>query len=94
VDDYYKAALKIVLDIHVNEGPGDVLVFLTGGEEIDAMVSAIHDNPKPFAGFHESFTCPEIHEGRSSVHCRCIRLCRRNSSLRLSLIFLTDLIGI
>ncbi|EEB05579.1 ATP-dependent RNA helicase Prp43 [Schizosaccharomyces japonicus yFS275] len=33
--DYLEAALRTVLQIHVEEGPGDILVFLTGEEEIE-----------------------------------------------------------
>ena len=33
--DYLEAALRTVLQIHVNEGPGDILLFLTGEEEIE-----------------------------------------------------------
>jgi pre-mRNA-splicing factor ATP-dependent RNA helicase DHX15/PRP43 len=33
--DYLEAALRTVLQIHVNEAPGDVLLFLTGEEEIE-----------------------------------------------------------
>lgn len=33
--DYYAAVIRTVCDIHKNEGPGDILVFLTGEEEIE-----------------------------------------------------------
>jgi pre-mRNA-splicing factor ATP-dependent RNA helicase DHX15/PRP43 len=35
VSDYVKAAIRIVLRIHCTEKPGDILVFLTGEEEIE-----------------------------------------------------------
>ncbi len=38
VADYMRAALRTVLDIHRQEPIGDILVFLTGQEEVDAMV--------------------------------------------------------
>lgn len=34
--DYLEAALSCVLQIHLNEPPGDILLFLTGQEEIDS----------------------------------------------------------
>jgi ATP-dependent RNA helicase DHX8/PRP22 len=37
-EDYLDAALLTVLQVHTEEAAGDVLVFLTGQEEIDAMV--------------------------------------------------------
>ena len=33
--DYLEAAIRTVVQIHVCEGPGDILVFLTGEEEIE-----------------------------------------------------------
>ena len=36
-EDYLDAALVTVLQLHAEEPPGDVLVFLTGQEEIDAL---------------------------------------------------------
>jgi len=33
--DYLEAAVRTVVNIHKNEGPGDVLVFLTGEDEIE-----------------------------------------------------------
>jgi pre-mRNA-splicing factor ATP-dependent RNA helicase DHX15/PRP43 len=34
-EDYVEAAIRAVLTIHRFEGPGDILVFLTGEEEIE-----------------------------------------------------------
>jgi pre-mRNA-splicing factor ATP-dependent RNA helicase DHX15/PRP43 len=39
--DYLEAAMRTVLTIHRAEGPGDVLVFLTGEEEIDDVCRKI-----------------------------------------------------
>lgn len=36
-DSYLDAALNTTLQIHVDEGPGDILVFLTGQEEIESL---------------------------------------------------------
>lgn len=41
--DYVKAAVDTVWSIHLNEGQGDILVFLTGREEIDRCLQAIAD---------------------------------------------------
>ena len=34
-DDYLDTALITVMQIHLSEPPGDILLFLTGQEEID-----------------------------------------------------------
>lgn len=39
--DYVEAALRTVMQIHVEETAGDVLVFLSGQEEIEAAVLAL-----------------------------------------------------
>ncbi|KAG8977850.1 hypothetical protein FRC05_000378 [Tulasnella sp. 425] len=39
--DYVMEAVRIVWEIHLRQGPGDVLVFLTGREEIDRCISEI-----------------------------------------------------
>ncbi|PNY27970.1 ATP-dependent RNA helicase DHX35 [Tolypocladium capitatum] len=39
-DNYLERAIDTVLDIHAQEGEGDILVFLTGREEIDHAVQA------------------------------------------------------
>ncbi|CAI1947862.1 hypothetical protein SEUBUCD646_0E00940 [Saccharomyces eubayanus] len=44
--DYIEAALDCVIDIHINEGQGDILVFLTGQEEIDSCCEILFDRVK------------------------------------------------
>ncbi|KAK8869932.1 hypothetical protein IAR55_000500 [Kwoniella newhampshirensis] len=41
--DYAEAAVQTVFDIHMKEPPGDVLVFLTGREEIDQVIQQVSD---------------------------------------------------
>ncbi|KAJ3693888.1 hypothetical protein LUZ60_009368 [Juncus effusus] len=41
VSDYLQSAVDTVLSIHETEGPGDVLVFLTGQDDIEAAVRMI-----------------------------------------------------
>ncbi len=42
-EDYVERAVKTVFDIHANEADGDVLIFLTGREEIDTTIQMIAD---------------------------------------------------
>lgn len=44
--DYLASTLDTVLQIHALEGPGDILVFLTGQEEIDMACEALFDRAK------------------------------------------------
>ena len=44
--DYLNAALETVLNIHVTEPPGDILLFLTGKEEIDTACETLHERSK------------------------------------------------
>lgn len=42
-EDYIERAVQTVFDIHTKEPDGDILVFLTGREEIDTAVQAISE---------------------------------------------------
>ena len=42
-EDYLEKAVQTVFDIHTKEPEGDILVFLTGREEIDSAVQAISE---------------------------------------------------
>ncbi|KAJ2958377.1 hypothetical protein NQ176_g11185 [Zarea fungicola] len=42
-ENYVERAISTVVDIHTQEGEGDILVFLTGREEIDFAVQAISE---------------------------------------------------
>jgi ATP-dependent RNA helicase DHX8/PRP22 len=44
--DYLDAALITVMQIHLSEPPGDILVFLTGQEEIDTSCQILHERMK------------------------------------------------
>lgn len=41
--DYFEAAIRTVVQIHVSEGDGDILVFLTGAAEIDNCVRRVQE---------------------------------------------------
>ncbi|OXB43086.1 hypothetical protein B1J92_H09526g [Nakaseomyces glabratus] len=44
--DYIASSLDCVMDIHTSEGPGDILVFLTGQEEIDTCCEVLFERAK------------------------------------------------
>ncbi|KAK8792819.1 hypothetical protein WA158_004983 [Blastocystis sp. Blastoise] len=44
--DYFNDALSTVLQIHLNEPAGDILVFFTGQEEIDNACEIVHQRMK------------------------------------------------
>merc|ERR1719230_2412494 len=44
--DYMDASLITVMQIHLSEPPGDVLLFLTGQEEIDTACSILYERMK------------------------------------------------
>ena len=56
MDDYIDAALTTVLQIHLNGGRksvkdvryGDILVFLTGQEDIESLCQLLRDRAKSF----------------------------------------------
>lgn len=46
VSDYMDNALVTVIQIHLDEPPGDILVFLTGQEEIDTAAELLYERMK------------------------------------------------
>ena len=58
--DYLHSAVSVVLQIHSEEeGDGDILVFLTGREEIETMGSLLqHCRPLFPTGWKEMIVCP------------------------------------
>jgi ATP-dependent RNA helicase DDX35 len=42
-EDYVEKAVQTIFDIHTKEGPGDILLFLTGREEIETTIDMITD---------------------------------------------------
>ena len=47
--DYVEAAIRTVIQIHHVEAPGDVLVFLTGQQEIETMCNRLNDEASGWA---------------------------------------------
>lgn len=43
VQDYLRAAVSAAISIPKNEGPGDILVFLTGQDDVNAAVELISE---------------------------------------------------
>ncbi|KAK3131825.1 hypothetical protein QOZ80_6AG0511980 [Eleusine coracana subsp. coracana] len=44
--DYLDATLVTIFQIHLEEGPGDILAFLTGQEEIESLERLIHERAR------------------------------------------------
>ncbi|KAI4182369.1 MAG: hypothetical protein LQ348_004861 [Seirophora lacunosa] len=42
-ENYVEKAVRIIFDIHSTEADGDILVFMTGREEIDAVIGMVTD---------------------------------------------------
>lgn len=48
--DYLEASILCVLQIHLTEPPGDILLFLTGQEEIDTACEVLYQRMKDLGG--------------------------------------------
>ncbi|XP_043335427.1 probable ATP-dependent RNA helicase DHX35 isoform X2 [Cervus elaphus] len=46
VPDYIKSTVETVMKIHQTEGDGDILAFLTGQEEVEAVVSVLSEQAR------------------------------------------------
>lgn len=47
--DYVTTAVQTVVDLHREDVPGDVLVFLTGQEEVEAAVRLLDEEARKLA---------------------------------------------
>ena len=61
-EDYVERAVKTVFDIHTQEANGDILVFLTGREEIDTAVQMISEQGEG-AHHHQSLLPLPLYAG-------------------------------
>ncbi|KAI5296633.1 hypothetical protein KEM52_005215 [Ascosphaera acerosa] len=57
--NYLAAAITTVFQIHITQGPGDILVFLTGQEEIEAAEQNLQETARKLGGkIPEMIVCP------------------------------------
>lgn len=65
-EDYVEKAINVVFDIHTQEGEGDILVFLTGREEIDSAIQAVSERMVDLDSRHGPLMPLPLYAGLSS----------------------------
>lgn len=65
-EDYVEKAVETVFDIHKGEAEGDILVFLTGREEIDQAVQAIAERAGDLPRGSQSIMALPLYAGLST----------------------------
>lgn len=65
-EDYVEKATNVVFDIHAQEGEGDILVFLTGREEIDNAIQAVTERMVDIDSRHGPLMPLPLYAGLSS----------------------------
>lgn len=65
-ENYVERAVDTVFDIHTREPEGDILVFLTGREEIDNAVAAVLERAADLGGQHDAILPLPIYAGLST----------------------------
>lgn len=65
-EDYVEKALDTVFDIHTQEGDGDILVFLTGREEIEFAVQAVSERAARAGGRYGAIRPLPLYAGLST----------------------------
>jgi ATP-dependent RNA helicase DDX35 len=70
VADYVQAAVQTVVDLHREDVPGDVLVFLTGQEEVEAAVKLLEEEARKLARSRLKYHLvpAAMYAGRQFVH--------------------------
>eukprot|EP00397_Hematodinium_sp_SG-2012_P017003 GEMP01017366.1.p1 GENE.GEMP01017366.1~~GEMP01017366.1.p1 ORF type:complete len:831 (+),score=172.71 GEMP01017366.1:30-2495(+) len=69
--DYVEAAVRTVMDIHVNQPDGDILLFLTGEEEIEQACRQIRQETKRYMNAGECVVVP-LYSSLPSAMQQCI----------------------
>ncbi|KAI0882409.1 P-loop containing nucleoside triphosphate hydrolase protein [Annulohypoxylon maeteangense] len=65
-EDYVEKAISTVFDIHTQEPEGDILVFLTGREEIDTAVQAVAERSAQLPSESQSILALPLYAGLST----------------------------
>lgn len=65
-ENYVEKAIDTVFDIHTQEGEGDILVFLTGREEIDYAVQTVAERSLDIDAKHGSLQPMPLYAGLST----------------------------
>ena len=65
-EDYVERAVKAVFDVHTNEPDGDILVFLTGREEIDTTIQLIAERAASLHPKAQSLMALPLYAGLTS----------------------------
>ncbi|KAL7897707.1 P-loop containing nucleoside triphosphate hydrolase protein [Trichoderma sp. SZMC 28014] len=65
-EDYVEKAVNTVFDIHTQEGEGDILVFLTGREEIDNAIQAVAERATQLDSQHGPLQPLPLYAGLST----------------------------
>ena len=65
-EDYVERAVKTVFDIHTSEPDGDILIFLTGREEIDTALQLIADRAQSLHPQAQSVLSLPLYAGLTS----------------------------
>ncbi|PMD23525.1 P-loop containing nucleoside triphosphate hydrolase protein [Hyaloscypha hepaticicola] len=71
-EDYVEKAVQTVFDIHTKEPDGDILVFLTGREEIDTAVQAISERAATLHPRAQKLMSLPLYAGLSTEQQMCV----------------------
>ena len=71
-ENYVERAVKTVFDIHANEPDGDILIFLTGREEIDTALQLIADRAASLHPRAQSILSLPLYAGLTSEQQLCV----------------------
>uniref|UniRef100_A0A453BF78 RNA helicase n=1 Tax=Aegilops tauschii subsp. strangulata TaxID=200361 RepID=A0A453BF78_AEGTS len=66
-EDYVEAAVKQAMTIHITSGPGDILIFMTGQEEIEATCYALAERMEQLISSRKCIVATNIAETSLTV---------------------------
>ncbi|XP_046842076.1 probable ATP-dependent RNA helicase DHX35 isoform X1 [Xenia sp. Carnegie-2017] len=89
VADYIKASVDAVIGIHLEQEPGDVLVFLTGQDEVESAVSMIIEKARTLPKGHGFLKVLPIYSGLS--HAEQMRIFERSKPKERKVVVATNI---
>lgn len=74
IDDYVKAAVQKAIEVHIQQPPGDILIFMTGQEDIEATCVLIAERLSTMEGVPQMLVLPIYSQLPSDVQARIFEI--------------------
>jgi len=81
VDDYVNAAVQKAIQVHIQQPPGDILIFMTGQEDIEATCVLIAERLETIEGIPKMLVLPIYSQLPSDVQARIFEVSKHRKCI-------------